>query len=172
MNRSLAVQFQLFALLLGRPRGVPDVSLSQVILDVLVTDHGDPISMLGDEMREWRRGPLAVKRVAPIGKKDKSGRTGLQDPVDLVDLREWIGQVLEQMARDHEVLARVSEGREAVDIEVGDDVGLGEGRPGLEVGEQREVLLWLPAVDVADRNARKGERHRVMARPELHAGAG
>src|ERR1700726_3144462 len=113
MNRSLTVQFELFALLIRRPRGVPDVGLSQVILDVLVTDHGDPISMLGDEMRQWRGGPLAVKRVAPIGKKHECDRTGLEDPVDLVDLREWIGKVLEQMARDHEVLARISECREA-----------------------------------------------------------
>jgi hypothetical protein len=91
--------------------------------------------------------------------------------VDLVNLREWIGEVLEQVARDHEVLARVSEGGEAIDIQVGDDIGLWERRPGLEVGEQREVLLRLPSIHVPDRNAWKWDRHRVMTRTELHTGA-
>jgi len=44
-------------------------------------------------------------------------------------LREWIGKVLEQVARDHEVLTLVSEGGEAVDIEVRDDVRSGEACP-------------------------------------------
>ena len=171
MNRPLAVQLELLTHLLGRPRGVPDVRLSQVVLDVFVTDNSDPISMFGDEMGERRRGTLAVERVASIRKKYENDPTRLEDPVDFVDLRERIGEVLEQVARDHEVLARVSEGGEAVDIEVGDDVGLGERRPGLEVGEQREVLLGLPSIHVPDRNARKRDRHRVMTRTELHTGS-
>ena len=75
------------------------------------------------------RGPLLIKCVAPIGKKDAgTNRRLASGPGGFVDLREWIGKGLEQMARDHEVLALVRKA-EAVDVKVGDDVGLGNVAP-------------------------------------------
>ncbi len=114
---------------------------------------------------------FAVKRVAPIGKEDKDHGARSQHSIDLADLRQWISQVLEQVTCDHEVLARVSQRREAIVIEIGDDVRFGERCACLDIGEEREILLGLPSVHELHGDPGIGDRHRMVARSELHAGA-
>lgn len=83
MDGSLPVQLELFALLLGRPLRIPDVGVAQVVLDVLVTDHRDPVAMLCNEMGEWRRGALAIKRVSnPRGSGSRRRKSESWPPVN------------------------------------------------------------------------------------------
>jgi hypothetical protein len=109
--------------------------------------------------------------MTPIGKEDENDSTRLQNAVDLTDLREWIGKVLEDVTRDDEVLARVSERSESIDVEVGNDVGLGKGRACLDVGEECPILLGLPAIHEQHGDAGVRQRHRMITGTELNARA-
>ncbi len=163
------MQIELRETLLVRPGLVPVVGLPQVVLDVLVTDNSGTISMIGDEVleRSWRTS--AVEGEAAIRKEDQDGRSRTQHPMDLLQLPERVREMLEQVAGDDEVLAAIVERRETVDIEIHDDVRLRERGAGVDVGEQLEVFIGLPTIQVSHGHAGVGDGQRVVARPELDA---
>jgi hypothetical protein len=91
--------------------------------------------------------------------------------VDLVEQPDRLGHVLEDVARDDEVLALVVERFEAVDVEVAHDVGVRELDALAELGEQPAVLVGQQAVDIAHLRPGEVQGERDVCRTELDAAA-
>ncbi len=76
---------------------------------MIVAHDGHAFPMVGDEVAQRGRRPVAVEGVAAIGQEHQRDAAGAQHPVHLRELRERVGKVFEHVARDDEILARVSE---------------------------------------------------------------
>ena len=79
----------------------------QKVEDVGVVDLPDVGSLLGDQMAEGCRRPLPVERPVPIGHEKDEPTPGPQNAVAVDQHGQGIGQVLEDVAGDDEVLTPV-----------------------------------------------------------------
>ena len=73
--------------------------------------------------------------------------------MDLAQHRKWVREVFEHVTGDHEVLALVVEGTQAVGVQIGDDVRHGEGCL-TELGKELTVGVGHPSIDIAHVRAR------------------
>src|SRR6202035_2021330 len=105
--RPVTVEGKLPAAILRRPRLLPDTGLAQVIFEMLVTDDRDVVSIVRDHVLERSRRSLPIERVAAVGQEDQRNAAALQHAVHVFELCQWIGEMLQEMARNHEVLTRV-----------------------------------------------------------------
>ncbi len=129
----------------------------------------DPTLVLGHDMGERRRPPITVTGPMPVGEQDESHPSGAQDTVHLGHESDGLGQMLQDVAGDHEVLAGVRDRTQPFGVEVGEHVGLGERALRGQLREQLAALVGPPTVDVAHRDAGQGELEGVLSRPHLDA---
>jgi hypothetical protein len=88
-----------------------------------------------------------------IGKENECHPSRTQHTVNVPEKAEWVGQVLEHVATDNEVLSRIPEGAKQIYIEVTDNVGSGKLGP-FELREEDAILLRVPPVNVLNRRSR------------------
>ncbi len=122
----------------------------QELGDVRVIDHRDARVVLRNEMLEGGRRTVAVERTAPIRQHENHHSVGSQHPLDLVEEADRVGEVLEHVTANDEVLSPVLDHAEPVDVEVGDDVGREERHLGTELRIELVAVFGSPAIDVAD----------------------
>ena len=87
--------------------------------------------------------------------------------MDLTQHRERVREVFEHVTGDHEVLALVVEGTQAVGVKIGDDVRHGEGCL-TELGKELTIGVGHPSIDIAHVRARVRDGKRGVPGTQLH----
>ena len=129
--------------------------------------HGRHIRLvLCDEVLHRGGEPVPIERSPTVGEQHERHTSAAQHAMDLVQHGERVGEVLEDVTGDHEVLALVVERLQTVGVEIRDDVGHREGGF-TELGEQIAVGVGHPPIDVADVGTRVRDREGRMSGSQL-----
>jgi hypothetical protein len=74
------------------------------LADVILVDHRDPSLVLGGEVRHRGRWSGPIERPAPVREHDQRETAESQHAVNVGDHPERVGEMLEDVGADHEVL--------------------------------------------------------------------
>ena len=104
---------------------LPDAA--EEVLHMGIGDRGHIRLVFCDQVlhRGWE--PVPIECSPTVGEQHERDASAAQHAMDLVQHGERVGEVLEHVAGDHEVLALVVERLQTVGVEIRDDVGHREG---------------------------------------------
>ncbi len=136
--------------------------------NVVIVDGGDLRLELRDEMGECCGRPVSVEGAVAIREEEQKEAASSEDAVKFDHEPDRVGEMLEDVRTDDEVLASRGYRPELVYIEIRDEVRYREVCAFRELRVQVPVLVGRPPVDV-QRGGPVGKGHGLMAGAEFKA---